>query len=619
MTDDQPSLLQDEWRAPFASRIKPDDGSPVLVSEGDPLLTSEGATLPPRLPPMIKQEDRQSAPRVSSRQPADPIIIIDDEDDEVTIRTSNVSVPPVSSEGGLALDDVPAVPSPDIARAAAQSSLRRSQRLQQLPTKNYNEDFLNGSQSHSFFTSAHAAHNAKRKFTRTDLDSFEIANLDWKDSLALLASSPDVVNGDSCRFFASMDILEDPFGLGLDDFPAFGLVNRLSAASADNPRFKEAMSGPNAEGFLKASVLEISTLQHMDAWTQVERKPHMNVLPSTWAFKIKRFPDGLVRKLKARFCVRGDKQIEGVDYFDTFAPVVQWSTVRLLLVLSVSLGLATKQVDYVSAFCQAPIEEDVYIEHPRGWRNLNKLGVKEKFKDGHVLKLNRSVYGLKQSPKNFFELLKKNLESCGLVQSQLDACLFIGPSVICVCYVDDCLFFAPSESDIDKCINAIKKCGMDLQVEDSVAGFLGVHIEHKTTTDSNGKEVEEIHLLQTGLLERIITDLGLNKGTNGVRTPAICDSLPKDSEGEPFDCSFNYPSIVGMCLYLCNNSRPDITFAVNQCSRYNHSPKRIHGEALKRIGRYLVSTRDKGLILRPTGSLHIDCYVDADFAGLYAQ
>ena len=79
---------------------------------------------------------------------------------------------------------------------------------------------------------------------------------------------------------------------------------------------------------------------------------------------MKQFPDGRVRKLKASFCVRGDQQIAGVDYFDMFAPVCSWNTVRLLLILSLQLGLANKQVDYTSAFLHAPIEEDVYVEMP---------------------------------------------------------------------------------------------------------------------------------------------------------------------------------------------------------------------------------------------------------------
>ena len=93
----------------------------------------------------------------------------------------------------------------------------------------------------------------------------------------------------------------------------------------------------------------------------------MNVLPGTWAFKCKGFPDGAVRKLKARFCVRGDRQKKDVDYFKTFAPVINWNTVRLMLILSQVIGLATKQVDYTAAFVHAPINEDVYVEMPQGF------------------------------------------------------------------------------------------------------------------------------------------------------------------------------------------------------------------------------------------------------------
>ena len=121
------------------------------------------------------------------------------------------------------------------------------------------------------------------------------------------------------------------------------------------------MNGPNKVGIIDVSVVKISTLQRMKAWTQVPRTATTHIISPTWAFKV-----GLIQKLKARFCVRSDQQIEGVDYFNTFAPDAQWSTVRLLLLLSLTLNLATKQVDYVSAFCQAPIEEDVYVEPPFG-------------------------------------------------------------------------------------------------------------------------------------------------------------------------------------------------------------------------------------------------------------
>jgi hypothetical protein len=106
----------------------------------------------------------------------------------------------------------------------------------------------------------------------------------------------------------------------------------------------------------QAAKLEYETLTQMGVWDIVERKDWMNILPSTWAFKCKRYPEGDVRKLKARFCARGDCQIEGVDFFETYAPVVNWQTVRIMLVMSLLLHLSTKQVDYTAAFVHADID-----------------------------------------------------------------------------------------------------------------------------------------------------------------------------------------------------------------------------------------------------------------------
>jgi hypothetical protein len=95
----------------------------------------------------------------------------------------------------------------------------------------------------------------------------------------------------------------------------------------DNPNRGQAMNGPLVEGYWQACIKEYETLVKMDVWGEVEREGWMNILPGTWAFKCKRFPDGLVRKLKARFCAMGNHQVKSVDYFETFAPVVTWNIV----------------------------------------------------------------------------------------------------------------------------------------------------------------------------------------------------------------------------------------------------------------------------------------------------
>ena len=371
------------------------------------------------------------------------------------------------------------------------------------------------------------------------------------------------------------------------------------ANAEDNPRWNEAMNGPNAEGFWDAMCKEVTTLtDQKDAWEVVSREAWMNVLPSTWAFKCKRFPDGLIKKLKARFCVRGDKQLEGVDFFETFAPVVSWSTIRLMLILSLVLGLATRQVDYTAAFLHAPIDEDVYVEMPRGFSE-----------PGKVLKLKKSLYGLKQAPRNFFQHLKNKLERIGFTSSSADPCLFISERVICIVYVDDTLLFSPRQEYIDDVLSKLKEEELDLEEEDDVAGFLGVNVQRD---DENG----QIHMTQLGLIDRIIDALGCDS-LPGKRTPAEHGALGSDKGGDPPQASFSYASVIGMLQYLQAHTRPDITLAVSQCARFIHSTRRSHELALIRIGQYLKLTRTRGLTLRPTTTMSIDCYVDADFAGLW--
>eukprot|EP01082_Thalassiosira_pseudonana_P009463 g8665.t1 g8665 contig3:647373-650417(+) len=200
------------------------------------------------------------------------------------------------------------------------------------------------------------------------------------------------------------------------------LQARSAASKEDYPNYWQAMNGPFAEEYWKAAVKEIETLEGMNAWTVVEREDDMNVIDSTWAFKLKRYPDGMIKKFKARFCARGDQQVEGVDFFDVFAPVVGWTTVRLLLILEVLLDLKSKQGDVTAAFLHAdlPDNENVYVEMPRGFRQKGKNG-KHK-----VLKLNKTLYGLRQSPRLFWKYMVQKMEMCGMQQSNLDPCLFIG-------------------------------------------------------------------------------------------------------------------------------------------------------------------------------------------------
>ncbi|KAL7460298.1 hypothetical protein ACHAXS_001818, partial [Conticribra weissflogii] len=150
-----------------------------------------------------------------------------------------------------------------------------------------------------------------------------------------------------------------------------------------------------------------------------------------------------------------------------------------------------------------------------------------------------------------------------------------------------------------------------VEEEGDAAGFLGVKLER----DADGRR---LRMTQCGLIDRVISALDLDDPSTKLKaTPADRKPLVKDADGPPSDVAFSYASVVGMLLYLAGHSRPDIAYAVNCCARYTFCPKRSHVAALKRIGRYLKSTRDNGLILDPTEDLNIEAFPNADFAGLY--
>ena len=234
---------------------------------------------------------------------------------------------------------------------------------------------------------------------------------------------------------------------------------------------------------------------------------------------------------------------------------------------------------------------------------------------GYVCKLNHCVYGLCQATLNFFLTLKEGLEDRGFKQSKNDPCLFISKDVICLVYVDDCLFFAKDGKKIDRVIERMKDekeghRGFDLNVEDDFAGFLGILI--------NRKDDGTIELTQTGLINKILKIMGLENSREW-STPADIKPLSKDENGAPCSEPWSYASIVGLMMYLANSTRSDISYAVHNAARFTHCPRRSHEKALKRIARYLKATRTKGMIINPLRDLSLDLYADADFAGLWGS
>ncbi len=177
---------------------------------------------------------------------------------------------------------------------------------------------------------------------------------------------------------------------------------------------------------------------------------------------------GEVYKYKACLCIDRSKQTQGVNYWETFAPVARSSTIRVLIPLMAAFGWCSQQIDNVLAFTQAQAETDsLYMEVPRGIENNNNK----------VYRILQNLYNQKQAGQVWNLHLAKQLIKVGFLQSVNDECLYIRGKVLYVLYMDDSIITAPEQNLVDKAIEDNKSTGSKLTIKDSVADFLGVIIK----------------------------------------------------------------------------------------------------------------------------------------------
>ena len=184
--------------------------------------------------------------------------------------------------------------------------------------------------------------------------------------------------------------------------------------------------------------------------------------------------------------------------------------------------------------------------------------------------------------------------------------------MICVIYVDDTVFADPSQKDIDKEVQVLgikqrnEEQPLEYRDEGEVSAFLGIKIEKRY----------EFYLSQPGLINKVLKASGM-EDCNPNTTYTTLEQLGPDVDGKKMDESWDYISIIGMLIYLANNTRPDIAYAIHACARYTHNPKQIHATAIKHILQYLKGTSEKGILLKSNQDETLDCYVDSNFAGNY--
>jgi Reverse transcriptase (RNA-dependent DNA polymerase) len=311
----------------------------------------------------------------------------------------------------------------------------------------------------------------------------------------------------------------------------------------------------------------------------------------------------------------GHKSVEFIDYWSTYSPVVSWSTVRLLIIITLINDWHMRSIDFVLAYPQAPVKTDIYMFPPKVPPSFVIPDLPTAAdRANNVYKLIQNLYGLKDAGKTWYDHLRKGLLSRGWRQSEVDSCLFTKGGIILVVYVDDAILISPFKTKIDKEIASLQE-DYDLTDEGELQDYLGIRFDRRLDGS--------LKLTQPRMIERVLEIVGLKKDDQHVKlhdTPASEHKLlDNDPHGAFRTQQWNYRSAVGCLSYLQAMIRPDITMAVQQCARFCNIPQREHEEAVKRICRYLLKTKDQGIILRSDRKRGLECFVDADWAGSWQE
>jgi hypothetical protein len=360
-------------------------------------------------------------------------------------------------------------------------------------------------------------------------------------------------------------------------------------------RVSQALQSPQWNQAMRE---EFNALIANHTWNLCPRPLHKNVISNKWVFKVKQKADGSLDRFKARLVAKGFEQQDGIDFTETFSPVIKSSTIRIVLTIAVHFDWPIRQLDVSNAFLHGSLEEEVFMEQPHGF-------VSKEFPN-HVCHLKKSLYGLKQAPRAWFTKLSTTLLHLGFQESKVDYSLFTFHTstihLFLLIYVDDIIVTGNSTTTITNLILCLKQ---EFAMKDlgPLSFFLGIHV-HRTA--------DGLHLSQSKYISEIL-DRANMLGAKPSKTPIPAGAKLSQFDGDPLPHATEYRQIVGALQY-CTLTRPDIAFSVNQLFQFMHNPTTSHWTAAKRVLRYLKSSAHHGLFFGK-GSLLLNAYSDSDWAG----
>lgn len=366
--------------------------------------------------------------------------------------------------------------------------------------------------------------------------------------------------------------------------------------SNDEPKnFHQAVQDPR---WREAMQKEIKALEENSTWTLEQLPSGKRAIDSKWVYKVKYKPNGEVERYKARLVAKGFTQIPGVDFHDTFAPVAKLVTVRSLLAVATKRDWIIHQLDVNNAFLHGELNEEVYMKVPQGFL---KTG------DTRVCRLRKSLYGLRQASRNWYQKFTTALVERGFRQSQADHSLFIyrknGIFVTALIYVDDVILAGNDIAMINKTKTYLNN-KFNIKDLGPLKYFLGVEV---------ARTPDGLVLSQRKYTLDILKDSGLH-GCRPSSFPMEQNlKLGKCENSSRVDAN-QYRRLIGRLLYL-QATRPDIAYSVNMLSQFVSDPRQEHLNAAHRILRYLKATPGQGIFFPKKGGTDLIAYCDADWLG----
>ena len=334
-------------------------------------------------------------------------------------------------------------------------------------------------------------------------------------------------------------------------------------------------------------------------WRLVPRPYGANIINSMWLYKHKIDADGIPRRHKAQSVANGKSQEPGVDYDETFSPVVKLATIRSVLNIALSKGWDIDQLDVKNVFLHGRISETIYMHQPPSFV--------DKQHPHHVCKIEKALYGLKQALRSWNARFSTFITKLGFVTTKSDKSLYVYKRgrdlAYLLLYVDDIVLTGSSKALLTNIKDNLKK---EFPMIDMgrLSYFLGVKVEYNR---------DGMFLSQRHYATEIIERAGM-KECKPVSTPMDVNSKLSAEEGERVSNATQYRSLAGALQYLTFTC-PDITYAVQQVCLFMHDPRQNHLNALKCIIRYLQGTLSHGLQLFKCTTTTLTAYSDADWAG----